>query len=145
MLEPTIDVIALLAVGGLWGGMAFFAAVYAPLVFIKLEAEVAGQFIRQVFPAYYLAMGVTSLVAAAALAAGSTHGTGDVGLMILVFAGFLVVRQGLMPLINRTRDRHLAGDEAAGKQFQSLHRLSVIINTIQLLVVFLVLVRFVWN
>lgn len=145
MLEPTINVIALLAVAGLWGGMAFFSAVYAPLVFIKLNAETAGRFIRQVFPAYYLAMGVASLVAAGALAAGSTHGTADVGLMILVFAGFLVARQGLMPLINRKRDAHLAGDEAAGKQFQSLHRLSVIINTIQLLIVFVVLVRFVWD
>ena len=78
MLERMIDSIALLAVGGLWGGMAFFAAVYAPLVFIKLEAGVAGQFIRQVFPVYYLAMGVTSAVAAAALALGSTHGATDI-------------------------------------------------------------------
>ena len=59
--------IAIVAVSALWGGMLFFAAVFAPLVFIKLDAETAGRFIRQVFPVYYLSMGIVSAVAAIAV------------------------------------------------------------------------------
>lgn len=145
MLERTIDSVALLAVGGLWGGMAFFAAVYAPLVFIKLEAVVAGRFIRQVFPVYYLAMTITSAVAAGALALGSTHGATDMVAMGLVCAAFWFVRQRLVPLINRTRDASAAGDTTAARRFDRLHRLSVIVNGIQLVVVLVVLARFVWH
>jgi len=35
-----------------FGGMIFFSAVMAPLVFTKLPFETAGAFIRQVFPWY---------------------------------------------------------------------------------------------
>ena len=113
MWNLAIDSVALLAVGGLWGGMVFFAFVYAPLIFWKLEASAAGQFIRQVFPVYYLALGVSSAIAAAALA--------------LVCAGFWVVRQSLVPIINRTRDASLAGDARAGRQFKRLKLPSPII------------------
>ena len=145
MLERAIDVVALLAVAGLWGGMAFFAAVYAPLVFIKLEGAVAGRFIRQVFPAYYLAMGVTSAVAAASLAASAAHRPVDVAILVLVCAAFWVARQVLMPRINASRDAALAGDDGAGRRFGRLHRASVALNAVQLLAVLVVLARFLWH
>ncbi|MEM7405710.1 MAG: DUF4149 domain-containing protein [Pseudomonadota bacterium] len=143
MLLSVIDSVTLLALGALWGGMLFFAAVYAPLVFIKLEAAVAGPFIRQVFPVYYLAMGITSAVAACALAFGSKHTVADVVALALVCAGFMLVRQVLMPRINRDRDAELAGDAAAGKRFHRGHQTSVAVNALQLLTVLVVLVRFV--
>ena len=58
MLGKAMDIVSLLSVGGLWGGMLFFAAVFAPLVFLRLAPDVAGRFIRAVFPVYYLAMAV---------------------------------------------------------------------------------------
>ena len=145
MWNLTIDSVALLTVGGLWGGMVFFAFVYAPLIFWKLEASAAGQFIRQVFPVYYLAMGVTSAVAAAALALGSTHTRVDTAALAIVCAAFWVVRQSLMPIINRTRDASLAGDARSSRQFKRLHVVSVLINAIPVVIVLVVLLRFVWQ
>jgi len=144
-MREAIDIVAVLSVGALWGGMAFFAAIYAPLVFIKLDAAVAGQFIRQVFPVYYLAMGVTSAVAVAAIGTGSTHGGTDTAAMALVCAGFWFARHGLMPRINRSRDASRSGDAVAERRFQRLHRVSVLINGIQLIAVLVVLARFVWK
>ena len=49
MLEMTATIInaaGLVAVAGVFGAMAFFAFVYAPLVFIKLGTETGGRFIR---------------------------------------------------------------------------------------------------
>ena len=144
MLATTIEIAALVSVGALWGGMAFFAAVYAPLVFIKLDADAAGRFIREVFPVYYLSMGVTSGVAAVALAFSGRHGVYDVAAMACVCAGFWFARQALVPRINRSRDAHLAGDGTAGRRFHRLHRASVLVNGVQILVVLVVLARFVW-
>ena len=145
MWNLAIDSLALIAISGLWGGMMFFAFVYAPLVFFKLDASTAGQFIREVFPVYYLAMGVTSAVAAGALALGSTHAQADIAALALVCVGFWVARQALMPVINRTRDASLSGGARAGRHFKRLHGLSVLINAVQLVAVLVVLVRFVWR
>ena len=55
---------AILATAASFGGMLFFAAVVAPLVFARLPAPTAGAFIRQLFPVYYLVMaGCTALAA----------------------------------------------------------------------------------
>ncbi len=141
-MSATAGGIALLSVGGLWGGMLFFAAVYAPLVFLRLEADTAGRFIRQVFPAYYLAMGVTSLVAASALLLVDRNAVVDAVTMLVVGGGFWFARQVLMPLVNRARDAQLAGDSAARTRFARLHRASVTINVVQLLASAAVLLRF---
>jgi hypothetical protein len=131
-LSPISHTIAALALAMTFGGMTFFSAVVAPLVFSKLPFDVAGGFIRQVFPWYYLSMGGTMLVALAAL----TLGTDDklswqVGLTTLVLGGFILARQVLMPLINQARDAEVAGDIQAGRRFNHLHRLSVILNGMQ--------------
>ena len=51
MIATTIAVFALALQ---LGGMIFFATVMAPLVFTKLPASEAGEFIRAVFPVYYI-------------------------------------------------------------------------------------------
>ena len=71
MIAAIIDAAALTAAAVVFGGMVFFAFVYAPLVFIKLGTETGGQFIREVFPVYYVAMGATSIAAAVLLAFAS--------------------------------------------------------------------------
>lgn len=63
-----IDMFAALAVALLLGGMVFFAAVMAPLVFTQLPAEQAGRIIRALFPFYYLYVFATAAAGAIALA-----------------------------------------------------------------------------
>jgi hypothetical protein len=134
--------IAVLALALTFGGMTFFSAVMAPLVFSKLPLKIAGPFIRQLFPWYYLSMGATVLVALAALlmAAGGSP-TWDVALAALVLAGFAFAREVLMPRINRARDAEMAGKFGAGRRFRRLHLLSVVINGFQLLAVLTALIR----
>jgi hypothetical protein len=62
--------------------------------------------------------------------------------MAVVASGFVFSRQGLMPRINAYRDAELAGDASATQPFARLHRLSVVINLAQMVLVALVLVGF---
>jgi hypothetical protein len=128
------QVVAGLALALAFGAMTFFSAVVAPLVFIKLPAQTAGGFIRQLFPWYYLTVGVVAAVAAFALLFGAERLAAL--LAAITAAGFWYQRQMLMPRINAARD---AGEDAS---FARLHRQSVIINGVQwvLLAVALVLV-----
>lgn len=133
-----------LALGGLFGGTLAFSALFAPLVFTKLPMEQAGPFIRAVFPWYYLYVIVFGLLSA--IFAGLAGG----GFWVLVPSALIglasvYTRQVLMLQINELRDRELAGDKAAGAEFNTKHRLSVIINSVQLLVAGAVLVCWAWN
>ncbi len=138
---PLTNIVAGLALALTFGGMTFFSLVMAPLVFTKLPFDTAGAFIRQVFPWYYLTMGVTTLAALLALLLGA-RGTAiwQIALTALVLAGFVYARQILMPMINRARDAELAGDTAAAGRFKRLHRVSVIINGLQWLAVLAALI-----
>ena len=137
-MEILLDVIGLVAVAALFGSMAFFTFLMAPLIFVKLEAATAGRFVRGVFPWYYLAIAVLSGLALAALV---TTRPLEAGIMVLIGLGAIASRQMLMPAINRRRDRMVAGDPAAEKAFNRLHGLSVWINAAQLLAALAVLVR----
>ncbi|MEM6943536.1 MAG: DUF4149 domain-containing protein, partial [Pseudomonadota bacterium] len=53
-----LDILALYTLTIAFGGMVFFTALFSPLVFVKLPAETAGPFIRQVFPWYFAATAV---------------------------------------------------------------------------------------
>ena len=143
MIAMVIHAAGLVAVAGVFGAMAFFAFVYAPLVFIKLGTEAGGRFIRDVFPVYYVAMGATSVAAAVLLAFASTARGIDALAMACIGIGFLLARFVLLSIINRNRDAGQAGDLAAKKRFDALHRTSVVVNAIQMLAVLVVLVRYV--
>ena len=114
----------------LLGAMLFFAAVVAPLVFTGLDAATAGRFIRRMFPWYYLSIFVLASLATLLLLSGAPN---NGAIMALVAAGAALSRQVLMPRINRLRDAQLAGDTEAGPRFDRLHRLSVWINSAQIL------------
>lgn len=134
-----LSAIALFAAALLLGGMVFFAAAVAPLVFTRLPAAVAGPFIRQVFPVYYLYVLGLSALAALALAPRRPWDAAGMAAVALLTAW---LRQGLMPRINRLSDAAQAGDAAAKPRFDRAHRLSVILNMAQLLVTGAVLLRF---
>jgi hypothetical protein len=52
-------------------------------------------------------------------------------LLVVILVGFLVAGLALMPMLNDARDRGLAGDGAAQRRFDRLHRASVILNALQ--------------
>lgn len=132
----SLDLLAGLALALTFGGMTFFSAVMAPLIFTRLPSEAAGAFIREVFPWYYLSMGATSLFALLMLLPGIGQGLIWPALFTgVALLGFVFARQILMPMINRARDASLAGDPIAGQRFKRLHGLSVMINGIQWLAV----------
>lgn len=124
------EILALYSLTLAFGGMVFFSAVFSPLVFIKLPAETAGPFIRQVFPWYFAAVAATLGVAALGLLIAADLTWGLV-LAAMALAG-VANREVLMPAINRCRDRQLQGDTAAGKRFDRLHKASVVINLAQM-------------
>jgi len=65
----------------------------------------------------------------------------EVILATAVLAGFAFAQEVLMPLINRARDREMAGEFGAARRFRRLHLVSVIINGFQWLAVLAVLIR----
>lgn len=130
--------ISILVQALLFGSMVFFSFAMAPLIFIKLEIDVAGPFVRAVFPWYYLliiALGAISCVLLVSFAPLNA------GLMVLVTASAIYCRQMLMPSINDYSDRAKAGEREVSKIFDRLHRRSEIMNGLQLLAVFAVLVH----
>lgn len=134
----TSELFAGLCTALILGGMAFFAFVYAPLIFRKLPADVAAGFIRQVFPVYYQSLAVLSVLAAALL----WHRR-EGAVLAGVGALFLFSLLWLMPRINAARDASRAGAADAGSKFALLHRTSVLINGAQMIAVLLAFVGLV--
>lgn len=135
-MDHYIYIATIILTGLVFGGMVFFAFFMAPLIFIKLPQQIAGGFIRDVFPWYYLIFGLLSLALAALL---MTHQTKWLTLIVLAcVAGFVFARQWLMPRINSLRDAAFECDISASKMFKIMHRYSVLINSFQLLGIFIV-------
>jgi hypothetical protein len=131
----------LLLLSILAGSMLFFSFVMAPLIFIKLDIDVAGRFVRAVFPWYYLLVIVLAALAGALIAPSWPL---NASLLGLVTVSTVYCRQSLMPAINNYRDRSLSGEKGSNKIFDKLHRRSEILNGLQLLAVFAVLVHLVF-
>jgi Domain of unknown function (DUF4149) len=129
------NVVAVLGLAALVGGMLFFGAIMAPLVFTQLPPDVAGPFIRAAFPRYYAFVTVSSVVAGFGLLLR--------GQSISAIALFLVALVTLwlwfwlIPHLNALRE---AGNTAG---FGRGHRLSVWVNGLELVTGIVVLVRLV--
>jgi hypothetical protein len=118
-MSNVLDVMGLVSVATLFGSMAFFSGVIAPLTFMKLDAATAGPFVRGIFPWYYLVIALLSLLAAASLVAVRPL---EASVMGLIAFGAFVSRQVLMPRINNQRDGMLKGDAKAERSFARRHR-----------------------
>lgn len=123
----------------LFGAMLFFAAVVAPSVFRFLEGEAAGRFLRGFFPVYY----ITGLVVAGVAVPLAIWEGGFLaaGVLAVVACGFALSRFVLVARINIARDAELAGEAGAGRRFRWLHRASVLINLVQMLLLLGVMLR----
>ena len=117
--------------GALAGSMLFFAIVVAPSVFRALPAEVAGSFLRRLFPLYFLWGLVMSLLCTITALYAAELVVGSICALVAIL--FAYARYSLLSRINRARDRKLDGDATAERQFKRLHLQSVLINAAQLL------------
>ncbi len=124
---------AALGLSALVGGMLFFAAIMAPLVFTKLPPEYSGPFIRAAFPQYYAFI----IVAAGLGAVGFLLRGQVVSALVLVVVVVVTVWlwAWLIPYLNAVRE---AGNMVA---FARGHRLSVWINGAELIAGLWLLVR----
>ena len=134
-----METLALYVVAATLGAMLFFAVGVAPTVFQALPIQEAGLFLRKLFPRYYLA-----LIVGSGLAGGLWISSAPMAAAVcwLIAGSTLWIRQSLVPRINQLRDAELAGDAAAGARFAMLHRVSVIINMVQLLALVALLLKY---
>lgn len=115
-----------------------FAGFFAPLVFSKLPEDTAANFIREVFPTYYLLMTALAGIAAASLAI--VH-QGEAITLALVAAGFLLARYWLMPVTQRLHAAREAGEYGAAERFAKAHKQGALLNMLQILASLIVMAR----
>ena len=126
-----------LAALGCWlGGIVFFSFFTAPAVFTILPRAEAGQLISTIFPRYYMlgyVAGTVSLVLAIYLTAvrgprmwwGGTTLALAIALGITFYAGTVILpRADAIRTVNEDPNP----DPARKAEFDSLHRMSVILN-----------------
>ena len=114
----------------LLGSMIFFSAVVAPNVFTTLDPENSRKFIRSMFPKLYLWGLAISFISCVAL---YTYSLRSFILCSIVFLGFLVSKQILVPSINK------ASDDKNNKKFRLLHNFSVLIFLSQIILIIFIL------
>ena len=109
-----------------FGVIVFFSFVVAPITFITLDIENAGKFIRRLFPFYY---GFNLFCRMLSLLIALVDGSFAVRyhIVILCVILFLFTLFYLMPKINKYRDN------SNESMFKITHRLSVVINYAQLI------------
>lgn len=113
--------------------MIFFPLVVATSVFKVLDEKQSSKFLRIFFPKYYLFGLVLSLTGL--IIAIFDKNNMSLIVFLLIIIGFLFSRQFLMPIINKAKDNNNE------KKFNILHRVSVLINFIQIsLCVFLLII-----
>ena len=119
---------------GLWAGTAvFFSGVVLPTLFVGLETTVAGATAALLFPGYYafcLAVGCSATVAAAYFARAWGRAWRGVLFALVVAMGCQAYAAGEI----RPRMSELRGSIDGVSEFQRLHRLSVRLNAVVLLV-----------
>ena len=114
------------------GTMLFFSFVVAPITFKSLNEENARVFIRKIFPYYYNVNLIVCFLATSCFVFINTNSL-NFYLIILTTILFGVSSFILMPLINKYRDNN------EDKKFKYLHMMSVIINFIQIIFLFLII------
>jgi hypothetical protein len=110
---------ALLIASSILGVMLFVSLVMLPVVFGTLTREMAGNFVRKLFPIYHIVLFLASQVAG--LLAFTPHLKPIAFLCGLIFALHFVL---LTPAVNK------ASDAGNTNRFKTLHRLSVLVNVI---------------
>lgn len=140
------DSVYVLALTAWVGSILYFSFGVAPVVFKALNPQAAAQFLRALFPRYYAWGATAGAIALPAFVGGALSFPEYRGplvgvqafaillcILIMLYAG-----NSLTPAINTARD---AGPPGAAL-FERLHRRSVHLNTLVLIVGCLLLIRF---
>jgi hypothetical protein len=115
--------IAIFATALLLGGMVFFSAGVAPVIFRALPAETAASFARRLFPVYYLYILVCAGIGVVACLGFSPE---DAALLGAVALAAFWLRQIIAPRLDALK---AAGDQDG---FRRDHRKSVLLNLLQM-------------
>ena len=115
----------------LLGGLIFFSALVAPSVFTSLDEKNARVFLRSIFPKLYLFAGIFSLFISLILFFINNFLS---FIFFIITIGYFYSRQFLMIKINE------ASDQKNQKEFKKLHRFSVLIFIVQILLMFLIFI-----
>jgi putative copper export protein len=138
LLLAVFDSVYLVALTAWIGSILFLSFGVAPIVFPVLGAESGGKFVRALFPRYYLWGATCGSLALPAFVAGPLCFQEDrsplVGVQALAILActliMLYAGNSLVPQINRARDE----GPSAHERFQRLHRRSVRLNALVLVV-----------
>ena len=115
----------------LLGSLIFFSTLVAPNVFKSLDEKNARLFIRSIFPKLYLYSGILSLLSSFCLFFINIFLS---FIFFMITLGYLYSRQFLMVKINE------ASDQKNEKEFKKLHKFSVLIFVIQILLMILIFI-----
>jgi|TARA_B110000444_G_scaffold119875_1_gene112668 hypothetical protein len=117
---------------GILSFMIFFPVVVATSVFKVLNEEQSSKFLRIFFPKYYLFGLVWSVIGIVV----SFLESNNIYLLSFIFLllTFLFSRQFLTPIINRAKD------EKKEAKFKKLHKFSVLINFVQMILCIILLI-----
>ena len=115
----------------LLGGLIFFSALVAPSVFTSLDEKNARVFLRAIFPKLYLFAGIFSLFITLILFFINNFLS---FIYFIITIGYFYSRQFLMIKINE------ASDQKNQKEFKKLHRFSVLIFIVQILLMLLIFI-----
>lgn len=129
-----LEIVSLLLVALLFGGMTLYAFGFAAVLFAALPVDMVRLTLRRTFPHFYLFVIVTAALAALLLWPQDRTSATLLGLIAL---STLPTRQLLMPAINA------ATDDRRKARFKWLHGLSVLISLAHIAVSGVVLARFV--
>ena len=113
----------------LLGGLIFFSALVAPSVFTSLDEKNARVFLRSIFPKLYLFAGIFSLFISLILFFINNFLS---FIYFIITIGYFYSRQFLMIKINE------ASDQKNQNEFKKLHRFSVLIFIVQILLMLLI-------
>ena len=146
LLLGIFDSVYLLALTSWVGSILFFSFGVAPIIFRVLGAEAGGKFVRALFPRYYAWGVISCAIALPALICGPLSHPELRGPMVGVQAALIALSLGIMlycgntltPAINATRDE---GPGSAGR-FDRLHKRSVNLNVVVLLIGIVLLIGF---
>ena len=107
------------------GTMIFFSFIVAPVIFKVLDAVNAGKFVRKIFPFYYMInLIILSLVVILFIYKSQINIDFYLVLFLALLFAFLLFI--LMPMINKFKDNN------EDKKFDFSHKLSVILNFVQM-------------
>ncbi|MEM6511521.1 MAG: DUF4149 domain-containing protein [Pseudomonadota bacterium] len=115
-----------IACGSWIGAILFHSAVVAPMTFTRLPADLAGRFLRGLFPRFFifgLVCGGVMLVAVVALVVGQREVSwllSGTALMVVLEA----ISLAMVPAINRARD------EDRQQDFGRLHGINVLLTLV---------------